>query len=293
MLKLNKVVPVGGLAFPLTPPIFLLRVLCDLPDRRNIVARILELRKERAMIRFREWAAKCMLDAKSQDLEKREAVAEAYEKVEKYEFPPRIKASDWVEAAKKFFKVFKYASAWDIGGVIDEVAPPLQSFLNDLPLRSMIQFSGSSGYQPELDSFLQHHFGDKFTDAEMESISLLLSLPDNVVAWKELGAKFYTTPGRLAWDENLPELARPYKYWTKDPISVKKAEDELNRAKEAKMSGINVTDRVQIIQAPQDQPDLSNKTGTVVLISDGKNCTIVLDNGQAVTVDIKQLKKIG
>ena len=56
--------------------------------------------------------------------------------------------------------------------------------------------------------------------------------------------------------------------------------------------GIDVNDRVQIIQAPQDQPGLLNQTGTVLLVADGTNCVVQLDNGAAATVSADQLKKL-
>ena len=55
---------------------------------------------------------------------------------------------------------------------------------------------------------------------------------------------------------------------------------------------IDVNDRVQIIQAPKDQPGWLNQTGTVLMIADVTNYVVQLDNGAAATVSADQLKKL-
>lgn len=57
------------------------------------------------------------------------------------------------------------------------------------------------------------------------------------------------------------------------------------------MERINVNDRVQIIQIEPGGQQLLHKFGTVILISDGRQCVVALDDGSVATVKIGQLKK--
>jgi len=54
---------------------------------------------------------------------------------------------------------------------------------------------------------LQKAFQDKFNRSEMEYISTLLGLPDNLTDWKTLPVSFDVTAKRLS--PQAPNLSRP------------------------------------------------------------------------------------
>jgi hypothetical protein len=59
------------------------------------------------------------------------------------------------------------------------------------------------------------------------------------------------------------------------------------------MAQVDVNDKVQIFHLnPNDDRNLLNKIGVVVLIVDDERCVIRLDDGNDATVDITQVKRI-
>jgi len=55
---------------------------------------------------------------------------------------------------------------------------------------------------------------------------------------------------------------------------------------------INVNDRVEIIEAGPSEQHLLHKFGTVMMIIDGENCFVLLDDETDANVNVKQLKKV-
>jgi hypothetical protein len=62
------------------------------------------------------------------------------------------------------------------------------------------------------------NFGDKFNRHEMDSIAIMLGLPENLTAWgKEATAVVTLRSGRL---EEAPPLSRPYRVRIEDAAHV-------------------------------------------------------------------------
>ena len=58
------------------------------------------------------------------------------------------------------------------------------------------------------------------------------------------------------------------------------------------MDNINAGDRVQIVKTSPDNKKQLLKFGRLILVADGTNCVVALDDGSVATVDIGELKKI-
>lgn len=58
------------------------------------------------------------------------------------------------------------------------------------------------------------------------------------------------------------------------------------------MDNINAGDRVQIVKPGPDNKKQLLKFGRLILVADGTNCVVALDDGSVVTVDISELKRI-
>jgi hypothetical protein len=58
------------------------------------------------------------------------------------------------------------------------------------------------------------------------------------------------------------------------------------------VGNIDVGDRVQIIKTSQENKKQLLKFGQLILLADGTNCVVALDDGSVATVDIGVLKKI-
>lgn len=57
------------------------------------------------------------------------------------------------------------------------------------------------------------------------------------------------------------------------------------------MGQIGVNDRVTIVQVKPGEQNLQNKSGVVMMVVDGVNCFVLLDDGSSANVNINQLKK--
>jgi hypothetical protein len=215
----ESVALMGHPPLPTTPPIFVAALLRECARGADLVPTLLEIRGSPALARFRRWAAQCEEFAASEELDKRTQASQAVAKVLKFSPQDDMSGKDF---GKGVLNIIKDAKAGDVLGIVAEVLDPLLTFWGGLPLSALRAFSGANADPKHVDTFLQKTFNDKFDLTEMEYISSLLWLPDNLIDWKNLSVSFDVTSQRLV--PGAPNLARPCFITTDNPNSVSKHE---------------------------------------------------------------------
>jgi hypothetical protein len=220
----NKSVALMGYPpLPTTPPVFIASLLQECAQGSDLVPTLLEIRRSPAMTRFRQWAAQCEEFAASEDLEKRTRAHEAVDKLLKFSPQSDMSAKTF---GKSVLNMIKDAKAFDVLGIVGEVLDPLLTYWGGLPLSGLRSFGGKSADPKHIEAFLQKAFHDKFNRSEMEYISTLLGLPDNLTDWKTLPVSFDVTAKRLF--SQAPNLSRPCFFTTDDPVQTSKADKDFD-----------------------------------------------------------------
>jgi len=219
MQRLNDLVFLGAPPIPTLPPIFVSRILHDCPNRSDIIQTLIEVRKSPAMIRFRKWAAKCMELIVSEDVDKRAKALAAYDKLMNFSLDEDISGKDF---SKGILNIIKDSLKGDVLGIASEVISPVMTYLGGFNLSVLHQFGGGKADIRNIDSFLKASFGDKFTRTEMDYVSTLLWLPDNLTDWKKENVQLVTMSERL--DPLAPNLARPCFITTGNPNDILNAQ---------------------------------------------------------------------
>lgn len=217
MDQLNAFVAQGAPMLPALPPMFVARLLHDSPRGSDIVATLLEIRNSPAMKRFRDWLTKQAELSHSTVIADREKAAVALEKLQG--FSPAADMSK-MEFGKGLLNVAKSALKGDIVGIIGDVASPVVQYLAGIPLSGLRDFGSKKIGSGELDSFLLDNFGDKFNRHELDSIAIMLGLPENLTAWGKEKAIISMRSGRL---DDAPPLSRPYRVRIEDAAHVENA----------------------------------------------------------------------
>jgi len=218
MEQLNAFVPQGAPMLPALPPMFVARLLHDSPGGSDLVATLIEIRNSPAMKRFREWMVKQAELSRSTVIADREKAAAALRKLQS--FSPGADMSK-MDFGKGLLKIAMSALKGDIVSIVAEVASPVVQYLAGVPLSGLRDFGGKKVGSGELDRFLVENFGDKFNRHEMDSIAIMLGLPENLTVWgKEENAVVTLRSGRL---EDAPPLSRPYRVYIEDAAHVENA----------------------------------------------------------------------
>lgn len=218
--KLNKLTGFGAPYLPPLPPIFVAQLLGDGGSRRNLTRQILDLRNSSALKNFRSKAGDCMRLAKSPDVAKRKRAAEALGKLETFSFKAGTSASTIVNGIKFVMQLAK----GDFAGIALGQVEAVIQYLSSYPLRGLEKFSGASGGSDRLGEYLVRNFGDKFNRNDLNSVSLLLGLPENIGQWSAEGFDASISAGRV--DGAAPPLSRPFNCAVEDPNVVTTAADE-------------------------------------------------------------------
>ena len=219
MQRLNDLVFLGAPPIPTLPPIFVSRILHDCPNGSDIIQTLIEVRKSPAMIRFRKWAAKCMELIASEDVDKRAKALAAYDKLMNFSLDEDISGKDF---SKGILNIIKDSLKGDVLGIASEVISPVMTYLCGFNLSVLHQFGGEKADIRNIDTFLKASFGDKFTRSEMDYVSTLLWLPDNLTDWKKENVQLVTMSERL--DPLAPNLARPCFITTENPNDILNAQ---------------------------------------------------------------------
>lgn len=218
MQGLNDLASLGAPPLPVLPPIFVARILHDCSTGGDIVPTLLKIRNSPAMTRFRKWASKCMQQIASDNVEERARARKAYDDLTKFALNDDMSVEDF---GKGVLEIVKKSIEGDVLGILPDVVSPVMKYLGGLPMAVLHEFSGKKGGAKHIGTFLEKSFEDKFTQSEMDYMSTLLRLPDNVSVWKTENAEFYTKAGRI--DPSAPNLARPCFITTGDVLDVANA----------------------------------------------------------------------
>jgi hypothetical protein len=218
--KLNKLTGFGARYLPPLPPIFVTQLLSNGASRRGLAKQILELRDSSALKTFRRKARECMQLAKSPDVAKRKQAAEALGKLESFSFKAGTSASTVVNGIKFVMQLAK----GDFAGIALGQVETVIQYLSSYPLRGLEKFSSASGGSDRLDEYLMRNFGDKFNRNDLNSVSLLLGLPENISQWSAEEFDASISAGRV--DGAAPPLSRPFSCTVEDPDVVTTAADE-------------------------------------------------------------------
>ncbi len=223
MDKLNAFVSQGAPMLPTLPPMFVSRILHDSSNGSEFISVLLEIRNSPAMKRFRTWMIQCWELSHSTDLAQRTKAAEALQKLDT--FSPDIGVSA-TQFGISLINVIKAVVTYDPVGIIDEIASPLVKYLGGIPLSGLRQFGSNNSDPQKLGTFLQDNFGDQFNRNEMDFISTLLTLPDDLAQWRKEETEFTVEGGRLDW--SAPPLARPSFVRTVSPAHVTNAKKDFD-----------------------------------------------------------------
>jgi len=217
MRRINDLVSVGILPIPALPPVFVARTLYDSSRpsflsrilRRqskgsNIVRTLLEIRNSSAMIRFRKWISDCMELMTTKDVSKLERVRKTYDRLNAFALEDDITKEEFSKGALTIIGAVPKA---DVLAILKEVVSPVMKYYAGFPLGVLRGFGGHEGESIQVEQFLERTFSDKFTASEMDYISTLLELPDNLEDWKNEDMVFQTHAGRI--DPGAPNLSRP------------------------------------------------------------------------------------
>ncbi|WP_266168324.1 hypothetical protein [Dyella subtropica] len=217
MKGLNDLVSLGVLPIPELPPIFVARTVYDASRTSflsrvlqgqakgsNIVRTLLEMRNSKGMVRFRQWMSDCIELATTTDVAKLERFSKTSEMLNNLTLEDDITKEEFVKGALNVVKAVPHG---DVLAILKEVVSPVTKYIAGFPVGVLRGFGGRKGESIHVEQFLKRTFSDKFTAMEMDYISTLLELPDNVADWKREDVTFDAHAGRI--DSNAPNLSRP------------------------------------------------------------------------------------
>ena len=213
----NTLVPIGAAPIPTLPPVFVARTLydCSTPSflsrilkhqssGEDIVPTLLAIRNSQAMTRIRKWMSECMELITSQDVNKLAQAKTIYDKLNSFPLEDDITEEEF---AKGSLDIIADAAKGDVLGILAVLVRPLMKYYGGFPMGVLRGLGGQKGESKHIDEFLEKTFTAKFTPSEMDYVSTLLELPDNVADWKIEKALFQVTAGRI--DSSAPNLSRP------------------------------------------------------------------------------------
>jgi len=204
MEKLNVFVPQGAPMLPSLPPIFVSRILHECAKGQDFVPTLLKIRNSPAMNSFRKWLVRCWDLLRATDMADRQKAADAFEKLNQFSPEDDLSASEF---GISLLKIVKDVAKTDPVGIITDIASPIIKYLGGVPFSGLRQFGGKNANPESLKRFFKDNFGDHFNRNEMDFISTLLKLPDNLTDWGKAEATIIAYGGRL--DSGAPPLARP------------------------------------------------------------------------------------
>ncbi len=223
MEKLNVFVVQGAPMLPELPPIFVTRILRDCETGSDFIPTLLEIRNSPAMTSFRKWLVKCWNMSRSPDLTARKKAVEAFEKLNQFSPDDDLPA---IEFGKSLLKIATDATKADIVGIVTEIAAPIIKYLGGVTFLGLRHFKEKNVDPESFKRFFQTNFGDQFNRREMDYISTLLRLPDNLTDWESEGANLTAYGGRLV--SEAPPLARPCFTQVKDPAYINNAQKDFD-----------------------------------------------------------------
>lgn len=234
MQRINDLVSVGVLPIPALPPVFVARTLYDSsqssflsrilhqqPKEPNIVRTLLEIRNSSAMVRFRKWISDCMELMITKDVSKLERVRKTYDTLSAFALEDDITQEEFTKGA---LTIIGAVPTGDVLGILKEVVSPVMKYLAGFPIGVLRGFGGHEGESSQVEQFLERTFSGKFTASEMDYISTLLELPDNVADWKSEDVVFQAHAGRI--DPSAPNLSRPCFIQTANTQHIANAEED-------------------------------------------------------------------
>ena len=102
----------------------------------------------------------------------------------------------------------------DSTAILKEFALPIVNYLGGIPFFGLLQLNNEGVDPRSFKKFFKDNFGKQYSRIEMDSISVLLKLPDNQLGWKNEDVLLTAYSGRLVSD--APPLARPCIVQVKD-----------------------------------------------------------------------------
>ena len=230
--KMNKtVMEYGGTPLPELPPLFVVRVLEECRNGSEFCQKLFEIRGNLAMTRFRTWASRVTEKVLSGDAPKmREGVA-ALKRLEDLNFESNANPIGLGKLAIKFISAFakpEPSSIADLAEGVVEFVPDMVKFIRGTYFSELVKIGGQSDAGKKVESILKKILGDSFNPNDMQAVSILLSLPDNLKDWKESHAVFKAQGGRLYPD--YPSLLRPCVFNSPNPVDTAIANATLNNA---------------------------------------------------------------
>ncbi len=204
MEKLNVFVAQGAPMLPGLPPIFVSRILHESGKGSDFVPALFKIRNSPAMRSFRKWMTRCWELSRGTDMAERQKAADVYEKFNKFSPEDDLSVTE--------FGIDLLKIAIDVGkadplGIVTEIASPIVTYLGGVSFSGLRQFVGKNADPKGLKEFFRDNFGDHWNRNEMDFISTLLKLPDDLTDWGKKEATFSAYGGRL--DSGAPPLARP------------------------------------------------------------------------------------
>ncbi|MFC5740619.1 hypothetical protein [Dyella tabacisoli] len=217
MRSLNELASVGVVPIPALPPIFVARTVYDASrssflsrmfhrqaEGANIVSTLLEIRNSSGMVHFRKWMSDCIELATTTDVAKLERFAKTYHMLNNFALENDMTKEEFVKGA---LNIVGSVPSGDVLAILKEVVSPVTKYIAGFPTGVLRGFGGRKGESVHVGQFLHRTFSDKFSALEMDYISTLLELPDNVADWKNEAVMFDVCAGRI--DPSAPNLARP------------------------------------------------------------------------------------
>lgn len=218
MEKLNVFVTQGAPMLPALPPVYVSRILHDSASGSGFVQTLLWVRTSPAMTSFRKWMVKCWELSLSTDMAARQKAADAFAKLNQFSPQDDLSGTDF---GISLLKIAKDVASLDAVGIATEIASPIVKYLAGIPFAGLRKFGGRNADPERLRDFFKDNFGDAFNFSELDYISTLLQLPDNLTDWEKEEAIFTAHGGRL--DSAAPALARPCFIQVKDAAYVNNA----------------------------------------------------------------------
>ncbi|MFH1991650.1 MAG: hypothetical protein ABIK98_04485 [Pseudomonadota bacterium] len=223
MKKLNVFVTQGAPMLPELPPMFVSRILHDCTKGSDFVPTLLKVRNSPAMRSFRKWLVRCWDLSRETDMDKRQKAADAFEKLNQFSPEDDLSATEF---GINLLKIAKDVATADPVGIVTEIASPIVKYLGGIPFSGLRQFGGKNADPERLKKFFKDNFGDQFNRNDMDFVSTLIKLPDNLTDWGNEEATFTAYGGRL--DSGAPPLARPCFTQVKDAAYINNAQKDFD-----------------------------------------------------------------
>jgi len=236
MQRINDLISVGVLPIPALPPVFIARTLYESSrpsflssilhlqaKGSNIVRTLLDTRNSSSMIRFRKWISDCIELVTTKDISNLERVRNVYDKLNTFTLEDDITGEEF---SKGILNIIGAVPKGDVLAILKEVASPVMKYYAGFPVEVLRGFGGHEGESIQVEQFLERTFSDKFTASEMDYISTLLELPDNVTAWRSEDVVFQAQADRI--DPSAPNLSRPCFIQTANAQHIANAQEDFS-----------------------------------------------------------------